>query len=209
MSQLSMGRVLGFWGVFAAITTLQACGGGGGEPVVAPDGPVASTLTFQTGAAARKFLGTTASYSYSEASPDGPFTNNVSLSIKPLASVSLPALSTQPVQVSSHDELWTTSLSVRPTLIHRNVFYYTPSPVTFRGTATYEGDLPDPVGASTPLPETATVGQSGALFANVKWSLEPDTAQTAWFCQNLSSTTACLKINPEGTLLGFKAAQHR
>jgi hypothetical protein len=84
--------------------------------------------------------------------------------------------------------------------------------------------------ASTPLPLSANVGQSGAFATDVAytssakttidyhatstWSLEADTANTAWLCSNetdvftdaspVYTESDCYKIDPSGNLLGAK-----
>jgi hypothetical protein len=215
---------------------IAGCGGGGSDMVAMPASseqpPIASTSTFQIGAAEAAWLQTTSVLSLNifPADGSGRFVNylkdgsQVTTTVAPLGST--------PVYSSSVYEAWGDPMrGPAPGRISRRTQYYSPAPLTFVGVAVNPEansccDLPT---QATPLPSTATVGSSGPLYTlaqnanfdyqltTVSWSLEPDTAQTAWLCQRfdfrgswipdaivIETEKHCLKISDAGAILQFK-----
>ncbi len=55
------------------------------------------------------------------------------------------------------------------------------------------------------LGATSTAGATPSGNVSVAWSLEADTASTAYLCLSLPHEKDCLKINPAGDILGMRA----
>jgi hypothetical protein len=206
------------------LSALGACGGGGGSG--GSSEATAPVTTYPIAAAERNWLRTGKSYGY--LSPPGSLAGT-SLTVTPLASVQLPALSSSAVERTSI--YLTMSVNVQPSSIFRSVEYYESAPLRYLGSSAYDTDPVTPADQTTAMPETATVGASGPLYtlpasgnayltfqASVSWSLEADTAQTAWLCHHymtqqtpvgggtgrVDDQRVCLKIDPAGNVSDFK-----
>lgn len=110
--------------------------------------------------------------------------------------------------------------------------YFTINPFTTKGLELISGQYGVLTTAGTTLPNNATVGSSGSLgrltvygdsnkssilfYQDGAWTLEADTVNTAYVCNNSTTkalnesvigvASVCLKIQPNGTVLGIKAA---
>lgn len=192
--------------------------------------PPAQAPGFAIAAAMRTWLRTQAAYALTD-SVSSEVTLTSQVSVTPLATASIPALSPSPVDRTLVSEAWTRQGVANPVRQFQHVFHYNQQPLTYLGVAFAENAPPVKPEAVTAMPETATIGQFGSLYTlptvsadgtttsgDAMWSLEPDVleTQTAWLCQNIASRTTtlsadlleydkrCLKIDPAGNIKGFK-----
>lgn len=206
---------------FTLISILTACGGGSGTDSAAINFPVNTAIT--------SFLAQPSTYILNaNASGDNL---RLTSSFSPRADEVEPNLSPSPL--SSY--LLTESLSVNngPAETDSSIGYYSENPFeVWGGRSEYApGQYSPAVPATsrTPMPFTATVGQSGFLGAwpdgyydangnfveaseTLSWTLERATGDTAWLClesaaQDTDGTYAinrCMRINQSGTTVGYK-----
>lgn len=203
----------------AAAVSLVGCGGGGGGS----SGPVAAASTFNLNAAVSNALTSGVSVTGLTAT-SGADTYTLSLSIQPQADAAFEGTTykqaRQTVTVNRNGAFAASGFS--------NVFFSL-NPVTIRGAVDSDGEY-SVYSQQTALPTAATVGQTGAVHfvtaytssakttvvstQTVTWSLEADTATTAFACLNSSATFTngsrvaeadCYKIDAAGQVLGAKA----
>jgi hypothetical protein len=211
---------------------LAGCGGGGGSDPPprngsqggsgTPETPATNDTPFSISLAAVAWLQSGQTYTRSTATESG------TLQVTPLGSANVPELSSATLQ---RTELRDVSTLAGTTTTADSVKYYTSSPLQYAGTTLF-GPLSPPVkvSSSTAMPATATIGSNVPLYAvpattngtttvseSASWRLEADTTPgTAWLCQAFELRTVegprgrtdvntyCSRINPAGTLLGFR-----
>lgn len=202
-------------------TFLAACGGGGSD---APTGPVTSTLSFPLDAAYTK--GMTTGVSLNGTAVDGADTYTMSLSITPAADEVFEGV---PSKKSSGSLTMKKNGAV---LVADTIsYYYNINPFTQTG-ATYSSDGSYAVLTNNTgnYPTAAKVGDAGTIGTltvytsasktTVKtttqntWTLEADTATTAFGCTNsvirdaagtqTGTAAGCTKIDTNGNALGMK-----
>jgi hypothetical protein len=192
--------------------------------------PPPESPSFAIAAAMRTWLRTQAVYTLTDSvSADATHTSKVS--VTPLSPASAPTLSPAPLERTLVAESWTRQGVAAAVRQFQHVFYYSQQPLTYLGVAFAENAEPVKPDTVTPLPETATIGQSGFLYilptvsvdgtttsGHAGWLLEPDglETQTAWLCQYIASRSTslsadlleydkrCLKIDPAGNIRGFR-----
>jgi hypothetical protein len=212
--------------VLSCFTFLAACGGGGDGGSTTPVGPSASTSAFALDTAASKFFTEARSFSLN-GQVDGR-NLNITLAYQPQLDETFEGQ-------ASRVNLNTLTIRENNSVILTDTVkrYFSVNPFLLRG-ATLTGD-PDGqnyfvVQTSSVLPASANVGSTGPLAQGrfftdsssttqrgsevVTYSLEADTASTAFFCLNsttrdefntiLVTESQCAKITPEGNILGLK-----
>ncbi len=211
--------------LFAAIVScvLSSCGGGGGGGG-GPSGPVASTLPFPIAAAISVYEQASHSFTLNGTDNTSSNTYTFTYSFTPGAATTFEGSSAQTASTS--------------TVLKRNgvtivtgsgTDYYQVNPFKFLGDVLATGEY-TVASSQTAFPTTGMVGQTGAAWSEteyadsskatvqstttVTWSLEADTAMTAWFCINFSTVFAdmspnqtesdCYKVDGTGNVLGYK-----
>jgi len=205
---------------------LISCGGkSGGGDTPAPSGPVSSTLPFPPDAAVSRYLQSPQGFTI--AATDS--SNNVytlTYSFTPGPSSTFEGVPAKTASTSTLIKANGVVISTGSAVSYFNVSPYRPLGVIY-GTGEYVVLVP-----TAQLPVTAMVGQSGAVststeYANstkasvishstTTWSLEADTASTAWFCMNETiiytdgvtpnfTEADCYKTDVNGNVLGVKA----
>lgn len=208
---------------------LAACGGGGGgspsvavAPVVqAP--PVVTVTNYPVESAIVGAFASTASYSVAATDTTGnSYTLNFTLA--PGSDATVTILSPNPLKVLNETALLKKNGANVSTL--STSIYYALNPFQIYGA---HDSLNDSlvVASKTALPQTSTVGTQGAIYSgsnytnsntlnghaqSATWSLETDSASTAWLCINIQTATFggqdfesdCFKINSAGVISGFK-----
>jgi hypothetical protein len=123
----------------------------------------------------------------------------------------------------------TASINGSSPIRNESTFTYTAAPFTLYGTSEAYTQFP----TRQPAPATAAVGSSGPLASGseegidptsgqtmsmaysqtITWSLERETASTAWLCINTTTHSApigtekdCARINEAGAILGYKVS---
>ena len=199
---------------------LAACGGGGGD---APTGPVTSTLSFPLDAAYTKAM--TTGVSLNGTAVDGADTYTMSLSIAPAADeVFEGAVSKKAIQSLTMKK--NGSVLVATTISN----YFSINPYTTKGGIYSDGTYAVQTSTTGNFPTAAKVGDSGTLgtltlYTNASkttvqattqstWTLEADTASTAFGCANsvirdatgtqTGTAAGCTKIDTNGNALGMR-----
>jgi hypothetical protein len=209
--------------IASIVLVLSSCGGGDGGG--GSDGPVPSTLAFPVAAAVSAYVQTSQSFTLNG-------TDNVTSNTYTFTHSSTPGsastFESQPAQ--------TAAVSV---VLKRNgvtistgsgTEYFQVNPYKPLGRISTSGEY-EVATSWTALPTTAMVGQTGPAWSSteytnsskttvestdvVTWSLEADTANTAWLCLNFSTTFTsgdpnfieadCYRIDGSGNVLGQKA----
>jgi hypothetical protein len=199
---------------------LISCGGNsGGGDTPPPSGPVRSTLPFPPDAAVSRYL----------QAPQG-FTITATDAANNIYTLTY---SFTPGAPSTFEGTPANTASTSALIKENGVVFSTGSSVSYFNVSPYR-----PLGEyvvhvpTAPLPVTAMVGQSGAVststaYANatkasviwhstMTWSLEADTASTAWFCMNETTLytdgvtpnfteSDCYRVDVSGNVLGVKA----
>ena len=201
---------------------LSACGGGGSDPVVAPAAP-AAPATFPLDTAITQV--STKGISLSGTAVDGVDTWTMALSVAPAADQTF--------------EGATAKKSVQSITIKKNgatvvssggESFFTINPFTVKGLKLNDGTYGVQTVAGSALSNAAKVGDSGLLgtitaYSNSlkssvlftqegTWTLEADTATTAFGCSNFTSkniaggvfstTSNCYKLDTNGTVSGLR-----
>ena len=201
---------------------LSACGGGGGDPVVAPAAPVAAA-TFPLDTAYTQV--STKGISLSGTAVDGVDTLTIALSVAPDADQTFEgAVAKKSVQSITIKKNSATVVS------SGGESFFTINPFTVKGLKLNDGAYGVQTVASGVLSNAAKVGDSGSLgvttvYSNSSkssvlftqegtWTLEADTATTAFGCSNIigkntsgaviASTSGCYKIDTNGTVKGMR-----
>lgn len=200
-----------------ALVGLTGCGGGGGG------GTEASVSSFPV---EQVFVSaSTEGLSLNGSAVDGADTWSVSWTLTPAADqVFEGVMSKQSVLAMTIKKNGVTVLSTSA----QN--FFVTNPYALKGLILADGSYGVQTVAASPLPVTAKVGTGGAygkvtvygdagkantLFTQeATWTLEADTVDTAFLCANttakdnasqiISTTAACYKINPKGTVIGMK-----
>ena len=200
---------------------LAACGGGDDSP--APTGPVASTLTFPLAAAYAK--GFTTGVSLNGTAVDGADTYTMSLSITPVADEVFEG-------VLSKKSSGALTMKKNGTVLGADAisYYYTVNPFTQTGGRYSDGSYAVLTNNTGNFPTAAKVGDAGTvgtltLYTSASktavkattqntWTLEADTATTAFGCVNsvirdaagtqTSTAAGCTKIDTNGNVLGMR-----
>jgi hypothetical protein len=196
---------------------LSACGGGGdGSPAPAPN-----AVTFDMNTAWGFALSKGVSFSGLQATAQG-ITFVMSISYTPTTDGPLQGITYKRSTLAT-----TMSASTATAMSTTATEYYTLNPTRMVGEVrddgsmtlfTWQGDLPSAgsVGQSGPYFRatgyTSTPGGSAIGEAVVTWSLEEDTATTAWACLSMSLPSAgtfyekdCLRIDQSGAISGARA----
>ena len=200
---------------------LSACGGGGGD--AAPTATPVVAASFALDAAYAK--GVTTGVSLNGTAVDGADTYTLSLSIAPAADGTFEGV----VRKKSIESL--TIKKNGSVLGVTNIdLYYSLNPLTIQGASYSDGTYAVQTSIAGSFPATAKVGDSGALgtltlYTNASkatvqsttqstWTLEADTATTAFGCVNSVIKSAsgvqtgtgagCYKIDTNGNVLGMR-----
>jgi hypothetical protein len=208
------------------LAVLSACGGGGGDPV-----PAAAS-TFNADAAFTTLLTTATSFSGLTAKDSAGNTYTLNFSFTPAADfVFNNAALKQSVQNSSLSKngaavpgerfstqyLYSLNATKLLTIIRagRNAGFspiiYSPTVYTSisslptAGIAGSSGTLATGISYSAQLDQTGTTGSAIAGNAPLVWSIEADTATTAFACLSTPIEKDCLKINSAGVISGARA----
>jgi hypothetical protein len=209
---------------FAVIVSavLSSCGGGGDGGGGGPSGPVASTLPFPIAGAISVYEQT--SHSFTLNGTDNRTSNSYTFtySFTPGAATTFEGSAAQTASTSAI--LKTNGVT---TATGSGTDYYQVNPFVALGHVSTTGQYAV-ASSQTAFPTTGMVGQTGAAwletqYANsskatvqstttVTWSLEADTAMTAWFCLNYSTASSnptltesdCYKVDGSGNVLGYK-----
>jgi hypothetical protein len=196
--------------------TLVACGGGGDDGTA----DTTATATYPVEAAFRTFFGTAANYQASASDRLGN-TYALTFSVSPQQAKSAPSISASTLPTT----LVTASVRINngSPVVDTSEIYYAASPFTLVGSIA-DGEVFRTT-RSDPLPATAAVGATGLVASGtltdgatttteiVNWSLESDTASTAWLCMQTQGTDAdgpysskeCIRINQAGVISGFRS----
>jgi hypothetical protein len=206
---------------------LSACGGGGGgdKNDATPSGAVVSTSSFPVSAVASASEQTNDSYTVTAPDIGGkPYTLTVT---------NAPGPQTTFEQKTASSSVQSVVLRQNGTLVNQSVdtSYFQLTPYLNYGEIDQSSGEYTVSNVTTPLylPATAKVGESGALnsavtYSNANklvvvskqtktWSLEADTATTAYLCANLVSTptsgstttqSSCYRITTSGVVTGHK-----
>ena len=207
---------------FCLAAFLSACGGGGGsDPAPAPS-PVA-TASFPLEAAYAKAV--TTGVSLNGTAVDGADTYTMSLSITPASDGVFEGVVRKKSIGSSTIKKNGSVLGVTNTDL-----YYSLNPFTTQGASYSDGTYAVQTSIAGSFPATAKVGDSGALgtltvYTNASkttvqsttqstWTLEADTATTAFGCSNgvvknaagvqIGTAAGCYKIDTNGNALGMR-----
>ncbi|MDD5175229.1 MAG: hypothetical protein PHQ05_02235 [Sterolibacterium sp.] len=206
----------------AVVASLIGCGGGGGGGTAAPAAPAASTATFPFAGAVSSFAQT--GHDYNLAAAYGGDTYAVQISYKPASQATFEG---HAVSTMSESAIIRKNSVVAES--STGTSYFEVSPYKAWGYIASDGSY-DVHSAQQVLPSSVTVGQSGALdnvttykssaktstnSTSVRtWSIEADTATTAWGCfnetitytSNSSKATAsqCYKVDQSGNVSALK-----
>ncbi len=201
---------------------LGGCGGGNGGQ--STPSIVTSTDSFPIEATFVSLSSTSNVFSASGSDSSGN-TYQVTYSISPAADKIVSQLSANPLKV------YVSNTQVKKNGLTASVVssenYFTLSPLILYGSYTSATNDWFQTKVYTVLPATAKVGSSGGFYsgsvyynaskilpepASATWSLEADTATTAWLCLNRSITnyvdttsdSICFKIDKFGVISSFK-----
>ena len=213
--------------VAALAALLSACGGGGGDgaasPASASPAPVTAAAIFPLDTAYKQVA--TTGISLNGTAIDGADTWTIALSVAPTSDETFEGV--------------TAKKSLQAVTIKRNgatvvsssgESYFTLNPFSLKGLKLNDGTYGVQTVASGVLSNAAKVGDSGSLgittiYSNSSkssvlstqegtWTLEADTATTAFGCSNITSKNAsgtvmgtisgCYKIDTNGTVKGMK-----
>lgn len=210
-----------------AAFALAGCGGGGsGSDDSTADqgqsGNAQATSEFPVDAAVANFFSTNARYTASASDTEG---NNFSLiySITPGPNAASSEFGDEAQQTAVEEA--SLSINGAEPFVTRSMHYFTSAPYKLAGILDNDGEVFQ-VSESGTLPESAKVGASGILATGnveyegssyqqtINWSLENDTAVTAWLCFGIAGTDTdgsafaeknCVRIDRTGTASGFKS----
>ena len=201
---------------------LSACGGGGSDAVVAPAAPAAAT-TFPLDTAYTQV--STTGISLSGTAVDGIDTWTMALSVTPAADETFEgATAKKSVQSVTFKKNGATVVS------SGGESFFTIAPFRVKGLKLNDGTYGVQTVAGGALSNAAKVGDSGpfgltTVYSNsskssvlftqeATWTLEADTATTAYGCNNItakntagvviSTTSGCYKVDTTGTVTGLK-----
>ncbi len=207
--------MIGKFSATALAIVLAGCGGGGSTTTSS------SALSFPVEATILKVVTSAATYSGNFNDSTGSYALSVSIA---------PAGLAQFTSTSPSSRTYTTTTVLRKngaiSTTATSTTYFTTGPLAFIGIRS--GNDPTEVKQKTALPASAQVGTAGAFFSgtrypgnqtlftdqvNSTWSLEPDSATTAFLCITTSyagsfvqeSESDCFRIDTAGSILGFKA----
>ena len=207
---------------FCLATFLSACGGGGGsDPAPAPS--PAATASFPLEAAYVKAV--TTGVSLNGTAVDGADTYTMSLSITPASDGIFEGV----VRKRSTESL-TIKKNGSVLVVSGINLYYSLNPFTTQGASYSDGTYAVQTSTTGNFPATAKVGDSGSLgtltaYTNASkttvlatmqssWTLEADTATSAFGCSNgvvknaagiqTLTTAGCYKIDTNGNPLGLR-----
>jgi hypothetical protein len=203
----------------AAAAFLAACGGGGGGG----GGPVAAPVTFNLDAAVANALVTGFATGTLTATDTSGNTYTASETVQPAADGTFEGT----ILKQSKNTVTATKNGAFAGNATSNGFFSV-NPLTIKGSTHSDGTYAV-ASQQTALPTAATVGQTGAFYnstnyasssktsvvstAVATWSLEADTANTAFACINTSTSFSngsrsaeadCYKINAAGQIIGGK-----
>ena len=201
---------------------LAACGGGGGDSP-SPTGPVASTLTFPLDAAYTKAM--TTGVTLNGTAVDGADTYTMTIAIAPAADEVFEG-------VVSKKSIQSLTMKKNGAVLGADNIssYYSINPFTTKGAIYSSGTYAVQTSNAGFFPTAAKVGDSGTLgtltlytspskttvqtTTQSTWTLEADTASTAFGCANMVIKNAagtqtgtgagCYKIDTNGNALGMK-----
>ena len=205
------------------VLVLSSCGGGDGGG--GDSGPVTSNLPFPIAAAVNAYV--QAAHSFTLNGTDNVTSNTYTLTSSRTPG-SASTFESQPAQTATYSTVFKRNGVTISTV--SGTTYFQINPYKPLGSIASTGEY-DVITSWTALPTTAMVGQTGAGSSSteytnsskttvlstevVTWSLEADTANTAWLCLNFSTTFTngdpsfieadCYKIDGSGNLLGQKA----
>ena len=201
---------------------LSACGGGGSDAVVAPAAPVAAT-TFPLDTAYTQVA--TKGISLSGTAVDGVDTWTMAFSVAPAADQTFEG-ATAKKSVSSI----TIKKNGATVISSGGESFFTINPFIVKGLKLNDGTYGVQTVPSGALSNAAKVGDSGSLGTTTAysnslkssvlftqegtWTLEPDTATTAFGCGNftakntagavITTTSNCYKLDTNGTVSGLR-----
>jgi hypothetical protein len=204
-----------------SVGLLAGCGGGGGGS--GDSGPVASSAQFSLDAATVKVL--TTGTTLNGTAVDGADTWSISLSVTPASDATFEGTTrkqaSQSLTIKKNGatvaaESYSQFFSVSPLVVFGAVY----SDGTYGVVTVHSGNLPTAatVGSSGPL-ETLTLYSNSSKASVLEteqttWTIEADTATTAWGCTNsvvrdtgnqVTATGAgCFKIDTTGNVLGMR-----
>ena len=205
--------------VLASTSFLMACGGGGEDatPIIT------SSAKFALDTAYTQAM--TSGISLAGTAVDGADTWTLSLSVAPAADGTFEGVSTKKANQSL------TMKKNGVTVLTSNIeSFFTTNPLAIRGAKYSDGTYAVQTAANGALSNTAVVGNSGpfgtlTVYSNSSknavlltqdstWTLEADTATTAYGCVNsvgknvsgvvVSTSSGCYKIDTDGKVLGMK-----
>ena len=205
--------------VLASTSFLMACGGGGEDatPIIT------SSAKFALDTAYTQAM--TSGISLAGTAVDGADTWTLSLSVAPAADGTFEGVSTKKANQSL------TMKKNGVTVLTSNIeSFFTTNPLAIRGAKYSDGTYAVQTAANGALSNTAVVGNSGpfgtlTVYSNSSknavlltqdstWTLEADTATTAYGCVNsvgknvsgavISTSSGCYKIDTDGKVLGMK-----
>lgn len=206
------------WSI-AVVLALSACGGGGGGGNGAGDSnaaAVVSTLTFPIAAALSTYLQSSHQFNLIGSDSKGSTANATYVYTPQIGTTTFDARS-----VMSGTE----TLTQGATMVSTSTSYFSSSPLVLVGSS-HDGQNTT-ADSPTAFPTSARVGQSGSLGTGTTtlstnpsqvvytetdgWSLEADTATTAWLCvsyaqSNGVSGKSCYQIDGSGNVLGIKGS---
>ncbi len=224
MSMRSLLHTLVGVAAIAAGLTSCASAGGGNNGTPAPTGPVASTLAFPTEAITSAFFQTYQSHTLTAKDSS----NNTYTFISTSTPGSASTFESQPAETALASVIVKRNGVTAFTGSYTDYFQVSPYKPLGRVASTGEYIVATFI---TSLPTAAKVGQSGAFawltgYTNsaktvllynesTTWSLEADTATTAWYCMNSTVTfvvttsnnytvAECLRVNGTGSVLGMR-----
>jgi len=211
---------------------LAACGSGGGgggsSSSAPPPGPTVSTLSFPVESTIVTLATTSSSYTVyaTDAKGNGDL---LTVSYAPGPSIYNSKIYSSALPTFMQTELLKVN-GVTSSTSSVQVFYSTGPFLVWGSVNGTSGQNTMQVKQQTYLPATAKIGATGSIYSgnnyisnstlfpdaqSVTWSLEADTADTAWLCINIINVPSlfaelttiesdCFRINQSGTILGFK-----
>lgn len=202
----------------ALVAALAACGGGGNGDAPSPVASVASAASFPVQALYAKALSTASSITIAASDSSGTYTVTTS---------NTPSNDSVFEGVTRNVSLITVTMKQGSTLLNTASYlsYYGLNPPRTYGSLNTDGEYT--VNSATgSMPATAKVGDTwsgyiSTMYSNsskstvlrnetTNWSLEADTATTAFMCANTirsgtsDTGSSCRKIDTEGNILGHR-----